>query len=196
MVRRVNAVTKPDRHPLPNLSDSVYGLHGMKYFSSMDLERGYYQLKLDKASREVTAFPTQNELWQFKRIPFGLRDAPSAFQRAMQYIFAGFFRTHVVVYIDDVLIMTKTVEEHIMLVSRVLQTLAAHGVKIKKKCAWFQEEVEFLGHVVGVSCLRKSPAFMEKVKDFPKPRTTKELREFLGLANFQRKFVSDRKSVV
>ena len=189
--RRLNCVTKPDRYPLPNLIDNVYGLSDMKFFTTLDLVRGYYQLPLSEGSRECTAFSTPGGLFQFKRLPFGLRNAPAAFQRAMQEITQEFPRQQVIVYIDDVLIMSRTFEEHLTLVEKLLSTLEGAGVKIKpSKCTWFQSSVQYLGHLVGKDGIQKSPEFVEKVLKFERPQTVGELRQFLGLANFQRKFVA------
>ena len=188
--RRLNAVTKPDRYPLPNLNDSVYSLYGKQYFTSLDVTRGFYHIPIEPGSREVTAFSTPSGHWQFKRMPFGLRNAPSAFQRAMQVVLNKFPRGNVIVYIDDVLVMSGTFEEHLVLVSKVLATLEQHGVKVKtEKCKWFEREVEYLGHLVGVDGMRKVPGYVDKVKNMARPTTVGQLREFLGLANFQRKFV-------
>ena len=188
--RRLNAVTVPDRFPLPNLTDAVFGLSGAKYFSSLDLVRGYYQLPLAAESRPITAFSTPRGHFQFKRLSFGLRNAPGAFQREMTRILDIFPHDRVIVYIDDVLIISNSLEEHEQLVSKVLATLEAHGVKIKPgKCTWFASEVEYLGHVVGAGGIRKSDKFVEQIRDAKRPETIKQLREFLGLANFQRKFV-------
>lgn len=188
--RKLNAVTKPDRFPLPNLNDAVFGLHGVRYFTSMDLVRGYYQLPLEEGSREYTDFSTPRAHWQFKRLSFGLKNAPSGFQREMQSLFSGFPWRKVIVYIDDILIMGDTFREHLELVGKVMETLAAHGCKIKlKKCQWFAEEVEFLGHIVSKSGLSKPARYVEAIDAFVQPTTVRELREFLGLVNFQRKFV-------
>lgn len=188
--RRLNEVTIADKFPIPNLSDAVFSLHGTRFFTSLDLVRGYYQLPLEESCRELTAFSTPRNHWQFKRLSFGLKNAPAAFQREMQHILSGFPRRQVVVYIDDVLIMSSSFEEHVVLVSKVLSTLINYGVKVKlAKCHWFEQEVEYLGHLVSRDGLRKPESYVQKVGSFPLPQTVKELREFLGLANFQRKFV-------
>ena len=188
--RRLNDVTKPDKFPLPNLNDSIFGLCGMQYFTCMDLVRGYYQLPLEESSREFTAFSTPRAHWQFKRLAFGLKNAPSGFQRQMQHILSCFPWRKVIVYLDDLLIMGSTFEEHFELVGKVLRVLGEHGVKIRRdKCHWFEKQVQFLGHIVSREGLSKPPAYMEQVDSFPKPQTVKELRSFLGLVNFQRKFV-------
>lgn len=190
--RKLNAVTKPDKFPLPNLNDAVFGLHGMKYFTSLDMVRGYYQLPLAEDSREYTAFSTPRAHWQFKRLSFGLKNAPSAFQREMQTILSQFPWRRVIVYIDDILIMGEDFEEHLKLVRKVIDTLQAYGCKLRgSKCQWCHEEVEFLGHMVSSAGLRKPERYLEVVRKFEKPKTVRELREFLGFINFQRKFVAN-----
>jgi hypothetical protein len=190
--RMLNMVTKADKFPLPNLNDAVFGLHGMIYFTTFDLVKGYYQLPLDPESRELTAFSTPRAHWQFKRLSFGLKNAPAAFQRELQNILGQFPWKKVIVYIDDVLIMSETFEEHCELVEKVMSTLLTHGVRLNvKKCSWFSESVEFLGHVVSRDGLSKPPAYVEAVRSFPRPTTVTQLREFLGLVQFQRKFIKD-----
>ena len=190
--RRLNQVTKPDRHPMPDLPGMVYSMHGSRFFSTLDLVKGYYQVGLEEGSREVTAFSTTRNHYHFKRLAFGLKNAPSAFQREMQVILSGFDSRNVMVFIDDIMVVSPTFQEHLELVGKVLATLARYGVKIKlSKCCWFKSEVTFLGHLVGVDGIRKSPKYAADVKDFPKPVTVKNLRSFNGLINFQRKFVPD-----
>ena len=190
--RGLNAQTKADRSPIPCLTDSVYSLHGKKYFTTLDLVRGYYQVPLSPESREFTAFSTTQSHYQFKRLSFGLRNAPAAFQREMQAVLSAFPRSKVVLYIDDILIMEESFEAHLELVGKVLATLDKHGMKIKaSKCQWFQKEVDFLGHTISARGLRKQAAYVEKVESFQCPETVRELQQFLGLVNFQRKFVKD-----
>ena len=188
--RKLNAVTVPDKFPVPNLVDSIYGLSGTKYFSKLDLVRGYYQVPLEENSRQYTAFSTCRNHWQFKRLSFGLRNAPAAFQREIQAVLSAFPSNKVIAYIDDILIMSSTFQEHVDLVSKVLQTLQNFNIKLKtSKCEWFRSEVEFLGHIVSSSGIRKTPEYMNRVDNYPRPKTVGELREFLGFINFQRKFL-------
>ena len=188
--RKLNEVTRPDKFPLPNLSDAVFGLYGVKYFTTFDMIKGYYQVPLDEESRQYTAFSTPRRHWQFKRLSFGLKNAPSAFQRTMQSVLSGFSWRKVVVYIDDVLIMGSSYEEHLELCDKVLRTLTNHGVMLKlSKCKWFCKTVEFLGHVISVDGLSKPDSYVKTVANFPQPKTKTQLREFLGLLNFQRKFI-------
>ena len=188
--RDLNSKTVADRYPMTNLLDSIYSLHGFKYFTSIDLVKGYYQMEVEKNSRPYTAFSTSRGHWQYKRMPFGLKNAPSAFQRAMQIIFKEFPRNRVIVYLDDILIIEKDFEKHALLVKQVLNTLHRHGVKIKlEKCSWFKDKVTFLGHEVSTAGVNKHPSYINKIQEFPKPETVKNLQEFMGLVNWQRKFV-------
>ena len=190
--RKLNAVTRADKFPIPNLSDAVFGLHGMCYFTALDLSKGYYQFPIDKQSRKYTAFSTPRAHWQFKNLSFGLRNAPAAFQRGMQEILNEFPWRKVIVYIDDILIMSETFDEHMDLLRRVMITLRKAGVKLNlSKCKLVQQEVEFLGHMVSRDGLRKPDSYIEDVVNFPKPTTKTELKRFLGLVNFQRKFVKN-----
>ena len=188
--RKLNQITVPDRYPLPAIGDMISGLGGVKYFTTLDLVRGYYQMPVEETSREFTAFSTPRHHWQFKRLPFGLKNAPAAFQREMQAVLSGFSWKKVLVYIDDILIVEDSFEKHLDLVKKVLDTLNRHGVKIKPaKCSWFQSQVEFLGHQINQEGIKKTPSYISKLRDYERPKTVKEVREFLGLVNFQRKFM-------
>ena len=188
--RRLNDVTKPDRHPMPNANDVISGLSGVKYFTTLDLVRGYYQMPIEEGSREYTAFSTPRGHYQFKRLPFGLKNAPSAFQREMQAVLEGFQWKKVLVYIDDILIMENSWESHLVLLDKVLGTLIKNGIKIKPaKCCFGQKKVKFLGHIIEPEGVRKDPGYMESISKYEKPSTVKELRAFLGIINFQRKFI-------
>ena len=190
--RRLNAQTEPDRSPIPCLSDAVYSINNRKFFTSLDLVKGYYQLLLSPESRELTAFSTAYSHFQFKRLSFGLRNAPATFQKEIQNVLSRFPKKNVIVYFDDILIMEDSFEAHLELVTRVLYTLARHGMKVKpSKCQWFAKEVDFLGHTISSSGLRKQSSYIEKVDEFPLPQTVRELQQFLGLVNFQRKFIKD-----
>ena len=188
--RQVNKVTKADRFPIPSVNDLVFGLHGMKYFTTLDLVKGYYQVKLHPDCQEYTAFSTSKHHYQFKRLSFGLKNAPGAFQREIQEVLRDFDRKQVLIYIDDILIMSRDFDEHVDLVEKVLNTLIGYNIRVKmQKCCWFAEEVKFLGHMVSQRGLKKCDSYMSLVRNFEKPTTVKELRSFLGLVNFQRKFI-------
>ena len=194
--RSLNKVTKADRYPMPNLRESVFSLHNRKFFTSLDLTSGFHQIPLEESSREYTAFSVKRGHYQFKRLSFGLKNCPSAFQREIQSVLQK-FDEDVLIYIDDILIMSHTLEDHINLVERVLNTLETSGIKINvKKCQFFQDKVDFLGHSIGRNGIAKSAKYLDVVRNFPRPQTISELRSFLGLINFQRKFVSDCSQIV
>ena len=147
--RKPNKVTVPDHHPIPNLSDSLFGLHGTTFFTRLDLVKSYYQIPVDEGSRSFTAFSTARNHWHFKRLSFGLRNAPSTFQRQIQAVLGSFPSNKVIVYIDDILIMGKCFDDHLDLVCKVLQTLETYKLKINPaKCEFFRSRVEFLGHEI------------------------------------------------
>ena len=136
--RKLNAVTKPDSFPMPVMQDLVFSMHGNRYFTTLDLVKGYYQVPLDPDGAECTAFSTTRNHYQFKRLAFGLKNAPSAFQREMQSVLAGFDSKNVVVFIDDILIVSDSFEKHLHLVGQVLTTMANYGIKIKlSKCSFY-----------------------------------------------------------
>ena len=190
--RQVNKVTRKEEYPMPNLNKCVYRPSKVKYFTKLDLVRGYYQVPIEKSSRKYTAFSTMQHHYEFKRLSFGLKNSGMAFQRIMQQILSPLLHNNIIIYIDDILVMSETFEEHAELVGKVLSLLASYRIKVKvSKCEWFREEVVFLGHVISSKGIRKSPEFVEKVMKVEKPETVKQLRKFVGLINFQRKFIKD-----
>ena len=190
--RKINKVTKPENFPIPNLNDSIYRGHNIKFFSKMDLIKGYYQVSIHKDSRDFTAFSTVNQQYRFKRLSFGLKNSGIMFQKNMQEILSEFMHNRIIVYQDDILIMSETFDEHLDLLERIMTTLVRYGIKVKlEKCEFFRESVSFLGHVIDNTGIRKDPKFIKKIKEYPKPSNITELRRFLGLANFQRKFLEN-----
>ena len=183
--RKLNEVTIKNKFPMRLISDLVYNMHGMKVFTKLDLVRGYYQMPLDEESRPFTAFSTTKKHYQFRALSFGLANAPAAFQHAMNVTLKDFPPENVVDFIDDILIMGKSFEESLPIVDKVLETLEKVGIKVKlSKCHWFKDEVEFLGHKVSGLGIRKAEKYIEKVRNFPKPTTVRELKSFLGLVEF------------
>jgi hypothetical protein len=194
--RALNKVTRTEKFPMPNINESIYRGHRINYFTKLDLVKGYYQVPIDEKSRKFTAFSTPHNHYQFKRLSFGLKNSAIAFQKSLQQILSEFCFNNVIVYIDDILILTETFEEHLDLVSKVLKTLRRYDITIKvEKCNFFEEEVSFLGHVIGREGIKKSPEFIDKITNYPKPTNATELRQFLGLVNFLRKFV-DKCSII
>ena len=190
--RKVNKVTKTEHFPMPNVNDAIYTGSKIKYFTKLDLIKGYYQLPIDENSREFTSFSTPHSQFQFKRLSFGLKNSGIEFQRTMTDILSEFDHRKVIVYIDDILILSTSFSDHIRLVEKVLNTLARYGITINiKKCEFFASKVNFLGHTISCNGIGKSEDFIEKIRNHPKPTTVTQMRQFLGLANFQRKFIPE-----
>ena len=188
--RRLNALTKKDVYPLPRVDDIVDTLGDARYFTTLDLASGYWQVELDNDARPKTAFTTHQGLFEFVRMPFGLCNAPATFQRAMQTVLSGLEWQNCFVYIDDILIASRTLEEHLQHLAEVIDRLRKAGLRLKpKKCCFLCEEVSYLGHVLSARGVSPDPEKIDKVKCFPVPRNVTQVRQFLGLASYYWHFV-------
>ena len=184
--RKLNEVTKKDAYPLPRIDDTLDMLSGAKYFSTLDLASGYWQVAMDESDREKTAVCTHQGLYQFKRMPFGLCNAPSTFERLMDVVLKGLVGLRCLVYLDDVIVFGECCDR----LEEVLQRLEGAGLKIKgSKCQLFQPEVEYLGHVVSAEGVARDPKKVEAVQCWPTPRCVKDIRSFLGLCSYYRNFI-------
>lgn len=190
--RRLNTVTCKDAHPLPRVDDCLDALSGAKVFSTLDCASGYWQVELKPEDREKTAFSTGENLYQFKVMPFGLTNAPATFQRLMDLVLAGLHWKCCLVYLDDIIVFTKTVEGHIERLREVFQCIRNAGLKLNSsKCQLFRQSVTFLGHQVSGDGIGPDPSNIDKVTSFPVPRDITQLQSFLGLANYYRRFIKD-----
>ena len=191
--RGLNAVTKADTFPLPRIDDLLDQLGKSRYFSTLDLSSGFWQIKIHPDSREKTAFSTPQGLYEFRVMPFGLTNAPGVFQRLMQLVLMGLNPdcgpSFVSAYIDDILIFSTTLEEHLEHIRLVLQRLCEVGLKLKpSKCHFVRKQVEYLGHILTPDGLKPNPTLVQAVREFPVPTSVTELRRFLGLASYYRRF--------
>ena len=190
--RQLNQHTLKDAYPLPLIDESLEAMQGAKYFSSMDLQSGYWQVQLDPESRAKTAFSTSTGLYEWKVLPFGLCNAPATFMRLMELVLSGLQWQTCLVYLDDILVFGRTWEEHLARLEEVFEHLRGAQLKLKpSKCQLGRVEVDFLGFVVSAEGLRPNPEKVRAVQEMPVPRTQKEVRSFLGMAGYYRRFIKD-----
>jgi len=188
--RPVNGVTKKDSYPLPRIDESLDLVSGSSWFSSLDLRSGYYQVPLAPEARPKTAFCTGRGLWQFKVLCFGLCNAPATFVRLMDRVLAGVPRQQCVVYLDDILVHGGSFKAALGSLRLVLSRIRAAGLKLHPdKCHFMQREVYFLGHKVGGEGIGTVKEKVQAVTDWPTPTNQKQLKSFLGLASYYRRFV-------
>lgn len=190
--RRLNTVTQKDSYPLPRIDDSLDSLGRAKYFSTLDLASGYWQIGLSEDAKQKSAFCTTGGLYQFKVMPFGLTNAPATFQRLMERVLGGLQWQICLVYIDDIIIFSRTFEQHLESLDQVFERLEWAGLKLKpKKCHLFRKKVKYLGHEVSAEGIATDPEKTKAVREWPVPKTVAEVRSFLGLCSYYRRFVEE-----
>ena len=188
--RKVNQVTRRDSYPLPRVDDILDSLSGAQWFTTLDLASGYWQVMVDPKDREKTAFTTNHGLYQFRVMPFGLTNAPSTFQRLMELVLAGLRWETCLAYLDDVIVFGRTFDEHLQRLSQVLSRFRQANLKVNlTKCQFFKKSVSFLGHVISHKGIETDPKKTEAVRSWPPPENIEELRSFLGLATYYRRFI-------
>ncbi|GFW12307.1 retrovirus-related Pol polyprotein from transposon 17.6 [Trichonephila clavipes] len=160
------------------------------FFSSMDLRSGYWQIEIDEADREKTAFITPEGLYEFKVMPFGLCNAPATFERIMDNLLRHFKWTMCLCYLDDIIVFSETFEDHLIRLRLVLKCLQEAGLKLNsKKCLFAAQEVKILGHLVSSNGVRPDPDKIKAVRNFPTPKNIHDIRSFLGLCSYFRRFI-------
>ena len=188
--RRLNSVTKPDIFPLPRIDDYLDVLSGAKYFSTLDLSSGFWQVEMDPESIEKIAFVTHNRSYEFTVMPFGLVNAPSTFQRLMETVMADLMPEKCLTYIDDVLVIGESFEEHLANLEAVLTRLREANLKLKpSKCKLMRDKVTYLGYCVSAEGISADPGKLDAVKKFPIPTDVKQVRSFVGLTSYYRRFI-------
>ena len=190
--RKLNEISKKDAYLSPRTDDALTALSRAKFFTAMDLRSGYWQIPMDSASIEKTAFTTKFGLFEFVRMPFGLSSAVATFQRIMDDVFRDLLWEYVVVYLDDVIIYSENWEDHLVHIREVFRRLREANLKITaKKCDFAKKELQYLGHIVSVDGILPTNKKIQAVESFPQPKTQTEVRSFLGLAGYYRKFIKN-----
>ncbi|MCJ8749885.1 hypothetical protein PDJAM_G00192760 [Pangasius djambal] len=188
--RHLNSKTRKDAFPLPRIEETLDSLAGARWFSTMDLASGYNQVPVSEADRPKTAFCTPFGLFEWNRMPFGLCNAPSTFQRLMERLFGGQQCQSLLLYLDDIVVFSSSVDQHLARMEVVLSRLLREGLKAKlSKCAFFKREVQYLGHVISSEGVSTDPSKIEAVSKWPWPTSVVGLRSFLGFASYYRRFV-------
>ena len=188
--RQINKVTMKNKYLLPRIEDLFYQLKGVGVFSKIDLRSGYYQLRVKEVDVPKTAFRTQYGHCEFLVMPFGLTNAPATFMDLMNKVFRPYVDQFVVVFIDDILVYSKDAQEHEQHLRIVLETLREKRLYVNlSKCDFWLKEVSFLGHIVSAEGIRVKPAKIEAVVNWKLPRNVTEVRSFLGLEGYYRRFL-------
>ena len=190
-LRAINAKTIPDRYSLPRIDFTLDALSGAKWFSALDLKSGYWQVPLAEEDKCKTAFTVSPlGFWECERMPFGLTNAPATFQRLMEDCMGDLHLKFCLLYLDDVIIFSRTYEEHLERLIAVFEKLREAGLKLStSKCHFFRREIKYLGHVISSSGIAVDPGKISCVKDWPEPKTVTEVQRFLGFTSFYRRFI-------
>lgn len=190
--RLLNEKTPQDKYPLPNMEDIFDKLGRARYFSALDLHSGFHQIMLDEQSRHKTAFSTPDGHYQYKRMPFGLKNAPPTFQRMIDQALRGLIGKGIFVYLDDIIVCGESLDEHNANLQKLYVRLREVGLKLQPhKCEFLVTELQYLGHLITPSGIKPNPFKLSAVAKFPEPKSKKHIKQFLGLAGYYRKFIKD-----
>lgn len=195
--RQVNQLVKPDGFPLPRIQDCLDAVAGSNLFSTFDLLSGYFQIPVKESDIPKTSFVCKYGQYEMTRMPFGLNNSASTFQRTMEMALQGMQWVTCLIYIDDIIVFGKDFEQHVQRVEEVLSRIQAAGLKLKPgKSHLLQKEVLFLGHVVSGEGVKPSPVNITKIVDWPKPKTAKQVRQFVAMGSYYRRYIRDFAAIV
>lgn len=190
--RKLNEITIADKYPIPEINEVLYNLGKNRYFTVLDLKSGFHQIKLKNSDIEKTAFSISNGKYEFLRLPFGTKNGPAIFQRAVDDILREFIGKICYVYIDDIIVFGRNEQEHLNNLKIVFETLQSANMKIQlDKCEFLKNEVEFLGFIISADGIKTNKKKVQAIVDFPLPKTLKEVRSFIGMSGYYRRFVMD-----
>lgn len=187
--RQLNKVTKFNSYPLPLIDDILALLGGSKYFTTLDLKSGYWQVLVQEKDKEKTAFTCHRGLFEFNVMPYGLRTVPQVFQELMGIVLEG-LENFSMAYLDDVLIHSATLESQFEHIQKVYDILKEHGLKLKlKKCSFLKETTSYLGFTISTDGVSPDPSNVSSIRSLPAPSSVKEVRSFLGMCSYYRRFI-------
>ena len=188
--RKTNDITIKNRYPIPSAKELQDRIQGATIFTAIDLRWAYHLIRMKEGEEWKTAFRTRYGHYEYQVMPFGLTNAPASCQALINNTLRKMLDISVIAYLDDILIFSKTKEEHVKHVKEVLTALAEKNLRVNpKKCEWHKEEVEFLGFRVGKNGIRMSPDKVKAIREWPRPTTVKHVQGFLGFANYNRQFI-------
>lgn len=186
--RKLNDKTIADRYPIPNISDILDKLGKCQYFTTIDLYSGFHQIEMCKQDIQKTAFSVDNGHYEYLRMPFGLKNAPFTFERVIDNVLRGL--PNVTVYCDDIIIYSTSLQEHMLNIESVFQRLREANFKIQPlKSEFLKKETSFLGHIITADGIKPDPNKIKAIHQYPIPKTSKEIKSFLGLLGYYRKFI-------
>jgi len=190
--RALNAITKFDPYPLPVFEEITSTLYRSRYFSVLDCYSGFWQVKIKEEHKELTGFTVPSGYFEFNRLPFGLSNSPANFRRLMDLVLKDLIGDKLHVFIDDVIIFSKTAEERAVRLERVLDRFDRTNLQLHpQKCSIARPQVNYLGCVLSQEGITASPDKVKAVQNYPTPANVKDVRAFLGLAAFYRRLVPD-----
>jgi hypothetical protein len=190
--RKLNEKTLDDKYPIPNITDVLDKLGNCQYFTTLDLASGFYQVEMDPMDIAKTAFNVEHGHFEFLRMPMGLKNSPSTFQRVMDNVLRDLQNTVCLVYLDDIIVFSTSLQEHIVNLEKVFKRLRESNFKIQMdKSEFLKLETAYLGHVISKDGIKPNPDKIIAIQKFPMPKTQTEIKRFLGLVGYYRKFIPD-----
>lgn len=195
--RALNDITVKNRYPIPRINETLTLLSKSKYFSKLDVISAFHRMRIAKGHEFLTAFRTRFGLYEYQVMPFGLANAPSSFQNYINDTLKGYLDEFCTAYMDDILIFSRSFEEHVEHVKKVLSRLKQSGLQIDiKKCEFHQKSVKFLGLIITTEGIKMDPSKLQVIEDWETPKNVKDVQRFIGFINYYRRFIQNFGSIV